>query len=143
MTFEEIIKEIKLGKKVKHKTWDTLIIEGYHNHLEVFMCVSDTNEIYYFKDNDFIERFGKFEKDWVIISDAEYIDFMNRAYENKDDYDKLLIKRAKTNEVSVTKKFTNSIDTSDEITELKNVHLKLIDNLQSLEAILNKLLNQI
>lgn len=147
MTFEEIIKEIKLGKKVKHKTWDTLIIEGYHNHLEVFMCVSDTNEIYYFKDNDFIERFGKFEKDWVIISDAEYIDFMDRAYENKDNYNKL-IKRAKTNEAkineaNINKDFTNSIDTSDEIHKLKEEHLKLIDNLQKLESKLNKLLSQI
>lgn len=149
MTFKEIIKEIKLGKKVKHKTWDTLIIEGYHNHLEVFMCVSNTNEIYYFKDNDFIERFGKFEKDWVIISDAEYIDFIDRAYENKDNYNKL-IKRAKLNEANINKAnvdrdITNWVDTSGGMTKLLEAHLefnaklqKLLDNIDKYLAEHNK-----
>lgn len=75
MTFKQAIEEIKKGNKVKHKSWDSLIVEGVYGN--VVNLTDDRGYPYYFELDDFLKRFGKFKNGWVIVSDDEYKEFFN------------------------------------------------------------------
>ena len=71
MIFKQAIEEIKKGNKVKHKSYDSLMVEGFYSN-----TVNLTDNIgcpYFFNADDFLKRFGKFKNGWVLVSDDEYI----------------------------------------------------------------------
>ena len=71
MKIEIAIKKLSKGNKIKHKSWDSLIIEIITKD-NILMLSDDRGYIYYFSVEEFKERFGKFEKDWKIVSEKEY-----------------------------------------------------------------------
>lgn len=75
MTFKQAIEEIKKGNKVKHKSWDSLIVEGVYGN--VVNLTDDRGYPYYFELDDFLKRFGKFKNGWVYVSSEEYKEFCN------------------------------------------------------------------
>lgn len=76
MTFKQAIEEIKKGNKVKHKSWDSLIVEGVYGN--VVNLTDDRGYPYYFELDDFLKRFGKFKNGWVLVSIKEYIEFLQQ-----------------------------------------------------------------
>lgn len=75
MTFKQAIEEIKKNNKVKHKSWDSLMVEGVCSN--VVNLTDNRGWPYYFELDDFLKRFGKFKNGWVLVSDDEYIEFCN------------------------------------------------------------------
>lgn len=75
MTFKQAVEEIKKGNKVKHKNWNSLVVEGFYSN--TVDLTDDRGYPYYFKLDDFLERFGKFKNGWVLVSDDEYKEFFN------------------------------------------------------------------
>lgn len=70
MKFENVIKELKKGKMLKHATWESLIIEEISDGI---LTMSDNRGfIYYFSEEEFIERCGKFKENWKILSEKEF-----------------------------------------------------------------------
>lgn len=59
MKIENVIKELKKGKMLKHDTWNDLIIE-YISESEILTMSDKRGYLYYFSEEEFIERFGKF-----------------------------------------------------------------------------------
>ena len=71
MKIENVIKELKKGKMLKHSTWNSLIIEGISEN--GILTMSDNRGLlYYFSEEEFMERFGKFKENWKIISEKEF-----------------------------------------------------------------------
>ena len=70
MTFKQAIEEIKRGNKVKHKSWDSLMVEGFYSN--TVNLTDNRGWPYYFDLDDFLKRFGKFKNGWVLVSDDEY-----------------------------------------------------------------------
>ena len=75
MTFKQAVEEIKKNNKVKHKSWNSLIVEGVCSH--AVKLTDDRGYPYYFELDDFLKRFGKFKNGWVLVSIEEYIEFIN------------------------------------------------------------------
>lgn len=75
MTFKQAVEEIKKGNKVKHKSWDSLMVEGFYSN--TVNLTDNRGYPYYFELDDFLKRFGKFKNSWVLVSDVEYIEFCN------------------------------------------------------------------
>ena len=73
MTFKQAVEEIKKGNKVKHKSWNSLMVEGFYSN--TVNLTDDRDYLYYFKLDDFLKRFGKFKNGWVLVSDDEYKNF--------------------------------------------------------------------
>ena len=75
MTFKQAIEEIKKGNIVKHKSWDSLMVEGFYSN--TVNLTDNRGWPYYFELDDFLKRFGKFKNGWVLVSIEEYIEFIN------------------------------------------------------------------
>lgn len=75
MTFKQAVEEIKKGNKVKHKSWDSLIVEDYCSN--TISLTDNRGWPYYFELDDFLKRFKKFKNGWVLVSIEEYIEFLN------------------------------------------------------------------
>lgn len=71
MKIENVIKELKKGKMLKHDTWNDLIIE-YISESEILTMSDKRGYLYYFSEEEFIERFGKFKENWKILSEKEF-----------------------------------------------------------------------
>lgn len=52
MTFKQAVAEIKKGNKVKHKSWDSLIVEGLCSN--VVNLTDNRGWPYYFELDDFL-----------------------------------------------------------------------------------------
>lgn len=74
MTFKQAVEEIKKGNKVKHKSWNNLMVDGFYTNTTVSLT-DDRGYPYYFELNDFLKRFGKLKNGWVLVSDDEYKEF--------------------------------------------------------------------
>lgn len=44
MTFKQAIEEIKKGNRVKHKSWDSLMVTEFSNNI---VCLEDERSYYY------------------------------------------------------------------------------------------------
>lgn len=75
MTFKQAVEEIKKGNKVKHKSWDSLIVDSFCSN--IVNLTDDRGYPYYFELNDFLKRFGKLKNGWVLVSSEEYKEFCN------------------------------------------------------------------
>lgn len=75
MTFKQAVEEIKKGNKVKHKSWDSLMVEGFYSN--TVNLTDNRGWPYYFELDDFLKRFEKFKNGWVLVSIEEYIEFIN------------------------------------------------------------------
>jgi hypothetical protein len=71
MKIENVIKELKKGKMLKHDTWNDLIIE-YISESGILTMSDKRGYLYYFSEEEFIERFGKFKENWKILSEKEF-----------------------------------------------------------------------
>ena len=76
MTFKQAVEEIKKGNRVKHKSWDNLMVDGFYTNTTVSL-IDNRDYLYYFDLDDFLKRFGKLKNDWVLVSIEEYIEFIN------------------------------------------------------------------
>lgn len=73
MTFKQAVEEIKKGNKVKHKSWNSLMVESFYSNT---VNLTDNRGCpYYFELDDFFKRFGKYKNGWVLVSDDEYKNF--------------------------------------------------------------------
>lgn len=73
MTFKQAVEEIKKGNKVKHKSWDSLMVTEFSNNI---VCLEDKRGYYYPYDlEDFINSFMKLQNGWVLVNDKEYKEF--------------------------------------------------------------------
>ena len=73
MTFKQAVEEIKKGNKVKHKSWDSLMVTEFSNNI---VCLEDERSYYYPYDlEDFNKTFMKLKNGWVLVSDDEYKNF--------------------------------------------------------------------
>lgn len=75
MTFKQAVAEIKKGNKVKHKNWNSLMVEGFYSN--TVNLTDDRGYPYYFELDDFLKRFRKFKNGWVLVSIEEYKEFCN------------------------------------------------------------------
>ena len=73
MKIEIAIKKLSKGNKIKHKSWDSLIIETITED-NILMLSDDRGYIYYFSIEDFNERYKNFKTNWKIVSEKEYAD---------------------------------------------------------------------
>lgn len=71
MKIEVAIKKLSKGNKIKHKSWDSLIIETITKD-NILMLSDDRGYIYYFSIEDFNERYKNFKTNWKIVSKKEY-----------------------------------------------------------------------
>ena len=71
MKFENVVKELEKGKILKHATWNDLIIE-YISESGILTMSDKKGYLYYFSEEEFIERFGKFKENWKILSEKEF-----------------------------------------------------------------------
>lgn len=71
MKIEVAIKKLSKGNKIKHKSWDSLIIETITKD-NILMLSDDRGYIYYFSIEDFNERYKNFKTNWKIVSEKEY-----------------------------------------------------------------------
>ena len=70
MTFKQAVEEIKKGNKVKHKSWESLMVTEFSNNI---VCLEDERSYYYPYDlEDFNKTFMKLKNGWVLVSDDEY-----------------------------------------------------------------------
>lgn len=75
MTFKQAVEEIKKGNKVKHKNWNSLMVEGFYSN--TVNLTDNRGCTYYFELDDFFKRFGKLKNGWILVSIEEYIEFFN------------------------------------------------------------------
>lgn len=73
MKLEKALEILKERKKIRHNTWDSLIVEELMSN-NIITASDNRGYIYYFSVEEFKERFGKFKKDWKIVSEKEYAD---------------------------------------------------------------------
>lgn len=71
MKFENVVKELEKGKMLKHATWNDLIIE-YISESRILTMSDKKGYLYYFSEEEFIERFEKFKENWKIVSKKEF-----------------------------------------------------------------------
>lgn len=76
MELEKALENLKERKKIRHNTWNGLIIEELTNN-NIIMASDNRGYVYYFSVEEFKERFGKLKKDWKIVSKKEYADHTN------------------------------------------------------------------
>ena len=70
MKLDKALKLLKENKKIRHKTWDSLIIEELTG--KIIVASDNRGYIYYFQIEDFKERFGKLKENWKIVDEKEY-----------------------------------------------------------------------
>lgn len=75
MTFKQAVEEIEKGNKIKHKSWNSLMVDGFCSN--IVNLTDDRGYQYYFDLDDFLKRFGKFKNGWVLVNIEEYIEFIN------------------------------------------------------------------
>lgn len=75
MTFKQAVEEIKKGNKVKHKNWNSLVVDGFYNN--TVNVADNRGYLYYFVLDDFLKIFRKFKIGWVLVSIEEYKEFCN------------------------------------------------------------------
>ena len=73
MKFEKVLEILKERKKIRHNTWDSLIVEELMSD-NIITASDNRGYVYYFSVEEFKERFGKLKKDWKIVSEKEYAD---------------------------------------------------------------------
>ena len=73
MKIEIAIKKLSKGNKIKHKSWNSLIIETITND-NILMLSDDRGYIYYFSVEEFKERYKNFKTNWKIVSEKKYAD---------------------------------------------------------------------
>ena len=73
MKLEKALENLKERKKIRHNTWNSLIVEELMSN-NIIMASDNRGYVYYFSVEEFKERFGKFKKDWKIVSGKEYAD---------------------------------------------------------------------
>lgn len=88
MKIENVIKELKKGKMLKHSTWDDLIIE-YISESGILTMSDKRGYLYYFSEEEFMERFGKFKENWKILSEKEFKKHIEdiKKYEESENID--------------------------------------------------------
>ena len=67
MKLEKALENLKERKKIRHNTWNSLIAEELMSN-NIIMASDNRGYVYYFSVEEFKERFGKFKKDWKIVS---------------------------------------------------------------------------
>ena len=70
MKLEKALKLLKENKKIRHKTWDSLIIEELTG--KIIVASDNRGYIYYFQIEDFKERCKKLKENWKIVNEKEY-----------------------------------------------------------------------
>lgn len=76
MTIKEALEEIKKGKKVKHKSWTSIMVSGFYKDL--IYLDDDRGNPYYFELDEFERRFTDLKDNWELVSDEEYKEFCER-----------------------------------------------------------------
>ena len=79
MTMDTCINKLRKGKKVKARSWKSLIITGIftHNDEEIITATDSKAMIYYFTVSEFRNRFSKI-KNWKIVSSTEWKNFYEK-----------------------------------------------------------------
>ena len=66
MTFEKAIEEIKKGKKIKHESWRSMIVEGFSKS---FINLRDEGGwLHYYTIQEFTTAFGNLKTGWIVVS---------------------------------------------------------------------------
>ena len=68
MKLEKALEILKERKKIRHNSWNDLIVEELMSN-NIIMASDNRGYVYYFSVEEFKERFGKFKKDWKIVSE--------------------------------------------------------------------------
>lgn len=71
MKLEKALENLKERKKIRHNTWNSLIVEELMSD-NIITASDNRGYVYYFSVEEFKERFGKLKKDWKIVSEKEY-----------------------------------------------------------------------
>lgn len=79
MTMDTCINKLRKGKKVKARSWKSLIVTGIftHNDEEIITATDSKAMIYYFTVPEFRNRFSKI-KNWKIVSTTEWKNFYEK-----------------------------------------------------------------
>lgn len=76
MRLKKALEAIKNGNKVKHKSWNSLIVSGFYN--DIIHFDDDRGYPYYFETKEFERRFAYLKDGWLLVSDEEYKEFCKR-----------------------------------------------------------------
>ena len=100
MKIEVAIKKLSKGNKIKHKSWNSLVVEELMSN-NIIMASDNRGYVYYFSVEEFKERFGKFKKDWKIVSEKEYADHTDpiKCAERTKNFVPSNLKRKKFSEI--------------------------------------------
>ena len=71
MELKKALENLKERKKIRHNTWNSLIVEELMSN-NIIMLSDDRGYIYYFSIEDFNERYKNFKTNWKIVSEKEY-----------------------------------------------------------------------
>lgn len=79
MTMDTCINKLREGRKVKARSWKSLIITGVftHNDEEIITATDSKAMIYYFTVPEFRNRFSKI-KNWKTVSSTEWKNFYEK-----------------------------------------------------------------
>lgn len=80
MRFNKALTYIKKKNKIKHKSWNHLMISDFYNNTAILD--DDKGYLYYFNLDDFVERFGILKNGWELVSDNEYKIFSENIERN-------------------------------------------------------------
>lgn len=100
MKLEKALENLKEGKKIRHNSWNDLIVEELMSN-NIIMASDNRGYVYYFSVEEFKERFGKLKKDWKIVSEKEYADHTNpvKCAERTKNFVPSNLKRKKFSEI--------------------------------------------
>lgn len=100
MKIEIAIKKLSKGNKIKHKSWNSLIIETITND-NILILSDDREYIYYFSIEEFKERYKNFKTNWKIVSKKEYADHTDpvKCAERTKNFVPSNLKRKKLSEI--------------------------------------------
>ena len=73
MKLEKALENLKERKKIRHNTWNSLIVEELMSN-NIIMASDNRGYIYYFSIEEFKERYKNFKTNWKIVSEKEYAD---------------------------------------------------------------------
>ena len=73
MELEKALENLKERKKIRHNTWNSLIVEELMSN-NIIMASDNRGYIYYFSIEEFKERYKNFKTNWKIVSEKEYFD---------------------------------------------------------------------
>lgn len=100
MELKKALENLKERKKIRHNTWNSLIVEELMSN-NIIMASDNRGYVYYFSVEEFKERFGKFKKDWKIVSEKEYADHTDpvKCAERTKNFVPSNLKRKKFSEI--------------------------------------------